>query len=122
MSGLVIVGGDGPPSSLAAVETAAREARRRGAGLRVVHAFHWPVMPLGPIPQDPAERESTTRRSWWRTSGPAAPYTERPGPRRPAGAAPEPIAEGRGEPDPVPHPFKRGRARRRGVDAEDRGR
>ncbi|WP_327381892.1 universal stress protein [Streptomyces sp. NBC_01207] len=59
MSGLVIVGVDGSPSSLAAVETAAREARWRGAGLRVVHAFHWPVMPvpLGPVPQDPAERE-----------------------------------------------------------------
>jgi len=35
----VIVGVDGSPHSLAAVDTAAREARLRGAGLRIVHAF-----------------------------------------------------------------------------------
>ncbi|AXE23956.1 universal stress protein [Streptomyces globosus] len=57
MSGLVVVGVDGSASSLAAVEAAAREARWRGAGLRVVHAFLWPAMhvPLGPAPLGPPE-------------------------------------------------------------------
>jgi nucleotide-binding universal stress UspA family protein len=55
--GLVVVGVDGSASSLAAVEAAAREARLRGAGLRVVHAFLWPLMrvPLGPSPLGPPE-------------------------------------------------------------------
>ncbi|MFF7738892.1 universal stress protein [Streptomyces sp. NPDC007984] len=49
MSGLVVVGVDGSDSSLSAVEAAAREARWRGATLRLVHAFIWPAMhvPLG---------------------------------------------------------------------------
>ncbi|WP_432156473.1 universal stress protein [Streptomyces sp. bgisy153] len=57
MSGLVVVGVDGSASGLAAVDTAAREARWRGAGLRVVHAFLWPAMhvPLGPSPLGPPE-------------------------------------------------------------------
>ncbi|MFE6282982.1 universal stress protein [Streptomyces sp. NPDC057877] len=57
MSGLVVVGVDGSESSLAAVETAAREARARGASLRVVHAFIWPALPvpLGPSPVGPSE-------------------------------------------------------------------
>ncbi|WP_431961361.1 universal stress protein [Actinacidiphila sp. bgisy160] len=57
MSGLVVVGADGSASSLAAVETAAREARWRGAGLRVVHAFLWPAMhvPLGPSSLGPSD-------------------------------------------------------------------
>ncbi|WP_329536306.1 universal stress protein [Streptomyces sp. NBC_01450] len=57
MSGLVVVGVDGSASGLAAVEVAAREARLRGAGLRVVHAFIWPAMhvPLGPSPLGPSE-------------------------------------------------------------------
>ncbi|MZF85982.1 universal stress protein [Streptomyces sp. SID5643] len=57
MSGLVVVGVDGSASSLAAVEVAAREARLRGAGLRVVHAFVWPAMhvPLEPSPLGPSE-------------------------------------------------------------------
>ncbi|MFD3737759.1 universal stress protein [Streptomyces sp. NPDC058629] len=67
MSGLVVVGVDGSESSFAAVEAAAREARARGAALRVVHALVWPVTyvlprpspggtsPLGPPPMDPSE-------------------------------------------------------------------
>lgn len=57
VSGLVVVGVDGSASGLGAVEVAAREARLRGAGLRVVHAFSWPAMhvPLGPSPLGPPE-------------------------------------------------------------------
>lgn len=57
MSGLVVVGVDGSASSLVAVEAAAREARARGAALRVVHAFIWPAMhvPLTPSPLGPSE-------------------------------------------------------------------
>jgi nucleotide-binding universal stress UspA family protein len=57
MGDLVVVGVDGSASSLAAVEEAAREARWRGAGLRLVHAFIWPAMhvPLGPSPLGPLE-------------------------------------------------------------------
>ncbi|MEV6246740.1 universal stress protein [Streptomyces sp. NPDC051742] len=59
MSGLVIVGADGSASSLVAVETAATEARWRGAGLRIVHAFRWPPtqMPMGPPVPPPDEDE-----------------------------------------------------------------
>ncbi|WP_367325725.1 universal stress protein [Streptomyces sp. HUAS ZL42] len=57
MSGLVVVGVDGSASGLAAAEEAAREARLRGAGLRVVHAFIWPAMhvPLGSSSLGPPE-------------------------------------------------------------------
>ncbi|MGW6542075.1 universal stress protein [Streptomyces massasporeus] len=57
VTGLVVVGVDGSASSLAAVEAAAREARSRGAGLRVVHAFAWPAthVLLGPSPLGPPE-------------------------------------------------------------------
>jgi nucleotide-binding universal stress UspA family protein len=50
VNGLVVVGSDGSASSLDAVAAAAQEARRRGAHLRVVHAFTWPALhfPLGP--------------------------------------------------------------------------
>lgn len=53
----VVVGVDGSPSSLDAVETAAREAALRGTGLRLVHAFGRPsahVPHPGP-PWSPAE-------------------------------------------------------------------
>ena len=57
VGGSVIVGVDGSESSLAAVETAAREAGLRKAALKVVHAFLWPAMhvPLGPSPLGPAD-------------------------------------------------------------------
>jgi len=56
MSGQVVVGVDGSPSSLAAVEAAAREAGVRGVGLRLVHAFEWPSIhvPPGAPPWNPA--------------------------------------------------------------------
>ncbi|MGW4346603.1 universal stress protein [Streptomyces sp. NPDC004690] len=52
----VVVGVDGSPSSLEAVAVAAREARLRGRGLKVVHAFLWPIVhvPLGPWPMGQA--------------------------------------------------------------------
>ncbi|WP_028803960.1 universal stress protein [Streptomyces sp. 142MFCol3.1] len=56
MTDPVVVGVDGSPSSLDAVEVAAREAALRGTGLRLVHAFGWPsihVPPGGP-PWNPA--------------------------------------------------------------------
>ncbi|WGD44454.1 universal stress protein [Streptomyces cathayae] len=58
-SGLVVVGVDGSASGLAAAEVAAREARWRGAGLRVVHAFLWSALhaPLGPSPFGPPESD-----------------------------------------------------------------
>jgi len=53
----VVVGVDGSPSSLDAVALAAHEARLRGTGLRVVHAFFWPALhvSLGPSPSGPPE-------------------------------------------------------------------
>ncbi|MDJ1132068.1 universal stress protein [Streptomyces iconiensis] len=50
MSASVVVGVDGSASSLYAVDVAAREAAVRGASLRIVHAFVWPLMsvPLAP--------------------------------------------------------------------------
>ncbi|QYX75264.1 universal stress protein [Streptomyces akebiae] len=55
MSAPVVVGVDGSPSSLAAVEIAAREAALRGVGLRLVHAFGWPGahVPSGVPPWNP---------------------------------------------------------------------
>ncbi|MFE0916537.1 universal stress protein [Streptomyces nigra] len=55
-AGPVVVGVDGSPSSLAAVEAAAREARAHGVGLRVVHAFGRPPahIPAGGRPWEPS--------------------------------------------------------------------
>lgn len=56
MADPVVVGVDGSPSSLDAVEVAAHEAALRGVGLRLVHAFGWPSMhvPPGGPPWNPA--------------------------------------------------------------------
>ncbi|MEU3252918.1 universal stress protein [Streptomyces sp. NPDC006997] len=53
----MIVGVDGSPSSLHAVEVAAQEARLRGAPLRIVHAFGQPPgrLPTGVPPWHPAD-------------------------------------------------------------------
>lgn len=57
MSDPVVVGVDGSPSSLAAVEAAAYEAGLRRVGLRMVHAFGSPSMrvPGGGPPWSPAQ-------------------------------------------------------------------
>lgn len=51
----IVVGVDGSPQGLTAVETAAREAAVRARPLLVVHGFIWPYMrvPLGPSPLGP---------------------------------------------------------------------
>jgi nucleotide-binding universal stress UspA family protein len=51
----IVVGVDGSEQSTAAVRWAAREAHRRQAPLRVVHAWVWPLyrVPLGPAPGAP---------------------------------------------------------------------
>lgn len=53
----VLVGVDGSPEGLAAVELAAREAAARRCPLRVVHACLWPLLnvPLEPAPGAPAD-------------------------------------------------------------------
>ncbi|MFJ4424855.1 universal stress protein [Streptomyces bobili] len=57
MGNLVVVGADGSSSSLAAVGTAAREAQRRRAALRVVYAINWPVRPMyAPLDTTPLNR------------------------------------------------------------------
>ncbi|MFF8410721.1 universal stress protein [Streptomyces omiyaensis] len=58
----VLVGTDGSPSALLAVETAAREAGRRGARLVVVHAFIWPLFRVGLEPSLYGPTESGLRR------------------------------------------------------------
>lgn len=73
MSDPVLVGVDGSEASLAAVDVAVREARLRGCGLRIVHAFIWPLMhvSLGPAQGGPAGAGcGTRRRTCWRTRAP----------------------------------------------------
>ncbi|MFI1168692.1 universal stress protein [Streptomyces sp. NPDC020801] len=48
MANPVVVGVDGSPSSLHAVEVGAYEAALRGVGLRLVHAFGWPSTHVPP--------------------------------------------------------------------------
>ena len=55
MNGPVVVGVDGSPSGLDAVEAAAWEADRRGVGLELAHALTWSeeLVPAGVAPWDP---------------------------------------------------------------------
>lgn len=57
MGSLVVVGVDGSSSSDDALVQAAREAQRRRATLRVVHATGWPVRPMyAPLDMSPLHR------------------------------------------------------------------
>jgi nucleotide-binding universal stress UspA family protein len=57
----VAVGIDGTPESLAAAHWAAREAVRRGGGLRLVHAWEWQPHPAAYVPADMSQREWAVR-------------------------------------------------------------
>ena len=55
----VVVGFDGSPSSASALDAAATEAVRLGVGLRIVHAYVWPIFyaSLANVPYEPSEWE-----------------------------------------------------------------
>jgi nucleotide-binding universal stress UspA family protein len=50
----ILVAIDGSESALRAAHWAAAEATRRGRGLRIVHAYDWPLPNYGPAVVDPA--------------------------------------------------------------------
>lgn len=53
----VTAGVDGSAESLSAAHWAAREALRRGAPLRIVHAWQWHPHPAASVPMDRTQRE-----------------------------------------------------------------
>ncbi|MGC0372914.1 universal stress protein [Streptomyces sp. SAI-229] len=57
----IVVGVDGSAAGLAAAHWAAQEARRRGTGLSMVHAWHRHARPAPYIPMDSNERDWAER-------------------------------------------------------------
>ncbi|MFE5797846.1 universal stress protein [Streptomyces sp. NPDC056503] len=77
MDNLVVVGVDGSSSSPAVVEAAAREAQRRHAELRVVHALSWPVRPMyTPLDPSPLNRLVNEAAQHARSMAPEVKVTE----------------------------------------------
>lgn len=64
MTGLIVVGVDGSRHASRAVDLAADAAARRGAELRVIHAFTWPLIHPPLVPETSAENTDPRRRAW----------------------------------------------------------